>query len=859
MADNFGLKIGVEGEKEFKSALYNINQSFKVLGSEMKLVESQFSKNDNSIQSLTARNQVLNKEIDTQKQKIDLLKNALNNSSQSFGENDRRTQEWQIKLNNATAELNSMEKELKDNQTALEAAGTEMDDVSKSADKMGSDINEAGKKAEDSNNKFEKLGSVLKGIGATMGAVAVAAGAAAVALAKKVVSSYGEFEQLEGGVKTLFGTEATSVEEYAKSVGKNVSEVKDEYNSLLAAQKQVFSDANNAYKTAGLSANQYMETVTSFSASLISSLNGDTEASAKAANQAIIDMSDNANKMGTDMSLIQSAYQGFAKQNYTMLDNLKLGYGGTKTEMERLLKDAEKISGIKYDISNLNDVYSAIHVIQTEMGITGTTANEAEKTIAGSANALKGAFENLIAGFGNSSADIQTLCKNVADSLSNVIKNITPVIQNIISVLPIVVDSLMGAIVQMFPTLLESITGLFSDLVETILTLIPELVPTVITALTTIIETLVENLPLLMEAIVVIFTSLIEGIGELLPTLIPTAVQAIITIVNGLIENLPMLLNAALQLITGLAQGLITALPILIQALPGIINGIVTFLLDSIPQIIETGISLLTSLIEALPEIITTIVEAIPQIIDGLITAILDSIPLIIQAGIDLLISLIQALPQIITTIVNAIPKIISGIVNAVIGNIDKIIMAGVQLFVALIKNLPQIIVEIVKAVPQIVSGLVEAFKSGIGSMASVGKNLIQGLWNGISNAKDWVLNKIKGFGDSILKGIKSFFGIHSPSRVFRDEIGSNLALGLGEGFTKEMNSVSNMMEDSIPTDFNVGMNANVDSLDFNNNSYSKDNLVTAFQQALSGMTIKISEDLFGELVIDKVEKVVYG
>ena len=153
MADNFGLKIGVEGEKEFKSALYNINQSFKVLGSEMKLVESQFSKNDNSIQSLTARNQVLNKEIDTQKQKIDLLKNALNNSSQSFGENDRRTQEWQIKLNNATAELNSMEKELKDNQTALEAAGTEMADVSKSADKMGSDINGAGKKAEDSNNK----------------------------------------------------------------------------------------------------------------------------------------------------------------------------------------------------------------------------------------------------------------------------------------------------------------------------------------------------------------------------------------------------------------------------------------------------------------------------------------------------------------------------------------------------------------------------------------------------------------------------------------------------------------------------------------------------------------------------------
>ena len=252
-----------------------------------------------------------------------------------------------------------------------------------------------------------------------------------------------------------------------------------------------------------------MNTVTSFSASLISSLNGDTEAAAKASNQAIIDMSDNANKMGTDMSLIQSAYQGFAKQNYTMLDNLKLGYGGTKTEMERLLKDAEKISGVKYDISNLNDVYSAIHVIQTEMGITGTTAAEAEKTISGSANAMKGAFENLIAGFGNADADMQVLCKNLADSISTVIKNITPVLNNIVSALPTVLDSLLGAIAEMLPTLLEAVTELFSSLLETILTLIPDLIPTVVTALTTIIETLVENIPLLMDAIVVIFTSLI--------------------------------------------------------------------------------------------------------------------------------------------------------------------------------------------------------------------------------------------------------------------------------------------------------------------------------------------------------------
>lgn len=342
MADNFGLKIGVEGEKEFKKALSDINQSFKVLGSEMTLVTSQFDKQDKSVQAAAARNEVLNKQIDAQKTKIETLRAALQNASDSFGENDRRTQNWQIQLNKAQAELNDMERELSES--------------AEGADNLGDELKESGDEAEKSGSKFEKLGSVLKGVGVAMGAVVVAAGAAAVKLGKEVVAAYADYEQLVGGVDTLFKDSSAAVQSYAA----------------------------NAFKTAGMSANEYMETVTSFSASLIQSLGGDTAKAAKAADTAIIDMSDNANKMGTSISSIQDAYQGFAKQNYTMLDNLKLGYGGTKTEMERLLSDAEKLSGQKYDISNLNDVYAAIHVIQTEMGITGTTAKEATETISGS-------------------------------------------------------------------------------------------------------------------------------------------------------------------------------------------------------------------------------------------------------------------------------------------------------------------------------------------------------------------------------------------------------------------------------------------------------------------------------------------
>lgn len=346
MADNFGLKIGVEGEKEFKNSLREINQSFKVLGSEMKLVSSEFDKNDKSISSLSARNQVLNKSIDAQKEKITTLENALKNASDSFGENDKRTQNWAVQLNNAKAQLNNMEREVANNEKAIDAMGTEEVDATKKTDELGNELKDTGSEAEKSGSKFEKFGGVLKGIGAAMGTVALAAGTAAVELGKQVVSAYADYEQLVGGVDTLFKDASSTVQK----------------------------NADNAFKTAGMSANEYMETVTGFSAALISSLGGDTKKAASVADQAVTDMSDNANKMGTDIGSIQNAYQGFAKQNYGMLDNLKLGFGGTKSEMERLLKEAEKISGVKYDISNFSDVTEAIHVIQTEMGTSQATS-----------------------------------------------------------------------------------------------------------------------------------------------------------------------------------------------------------------------------------------------------------------------------------------------------------------------------------------------------------------------------------------------------------------------------------------------------------------------------------------------------
>ena len=622
MADNFGLKIGVEGEKEFKKALSDINQTFKVLGSEMKLVSSEFDKQDKSVAAVAARNEVLNKAIDAQKDKISTLESALKNAADSFGENDRRTQNWAIQLNNAKAELNGMEREL--------------DNSADAADDLGDELKETGGEAESSGGKFEKLGSVLKGVGAAMGAVALAAGAAAVKLGKEVISAYADFEQLVGGVDTLFGDASQTVQNYAA----------------------------NAFKTAGMSANEYMETVTGFSASLIQSLGGDTAKAAEVADMAITDMADNANKMGTDLSAIQTAYQGFAKQNYTMLDNLKLGYGGTKSEMERLLADAEKISGIKYDLSSFSDLTEAIHVIQTEMGITGTTAKEATETISGSMAGMKSAIDNLMAGLGNADADIEMLIGNVVEAFGHVVDNVVPVIENIVKALPPALDGILRAIGDLLPTLLSTVVDLFTQVLETLLSLLPELIPAAVDAVLTIVGALIDNLPLLIDAAVQLITALVMGLGSALPELIPAAVEAIITIVQGLLDSMDQILEAAFAIIQGLAEGLLNALPELIDALPEIIMTIIDFITDNLPLIIEMGIELTVQLAFGLIKAIPQLVAKLPEIVAAIVTGLGKAVGAVFEIGKNIVTGLWEGIKSLGSWIADKVSGFFSGIID---------------------------------------------------------------------------------------------------------------------------------------------------------------------------------------------------
>lgn len=582
-------------------------------------------------------------------------------------------------------------------------------------------------------DEFDKRLSELEGKTSGFGSriktamkAAVAAGTAAfAALIKKAVDSYAEYEQLVGGVETLFKKSKDVVLEYAE----------------------------NAYKTAGMSANEYMSTVTSFSASLLQSLNNDTAKAAKVADRAITDMSDNANKMGTDISMIQNAYQGFAKQNYTMLDNLKLGYGGTKTEMQRLIKNASQMNdvqkklGITVDGTSMSfgNIVNAISVMQESMGIAGTTAKEASTTIEGSANSMKAAWTNFLTGMADGTQDVDKLTANLVDSIVTYVKNIGP------------------RIVKTIPALSAGLARLLSTFAIMILQKMPEFIDSG------------------MDMIL----SMSEGFEKGFPGFISALLKLIQQFANNIAKSAPTIISKGYQMLSNLVSGIIKALPILISQVPNIITTFANIINDNFPSILANGAELLWQFILGILSAIPVLIANIPQIIQAIV-------------------SVIQAF-QWMNLGKNIINGFLSGI-KSMFGNVSQHAKWLLQYIVEEIKYLPQNLMYLGKqaisgfgksitnssgTVSGAIKGIYNAIVNGINGlpskMISIGSQLVKGLWSGINSVKSWILNKIGGFTNSIVKGIKSFFGIHSPSKIMAEEVGKYLPKGLVVGIEDEM------------------------------------------------------------------------
>lgn len=626
-------------------------------------------------------------------------------------------------------------------------------------------IDDTGGKAEQSHSRisgaFSKIGGVAVKAGKAI-AVGIGAGATALtALTKSAIENYAEYEQLVGGVETLFKGSSGKVVEYA----------------------------NNAYKTAGLSANDYMETVTSFSASLLQSLGGDTEKASEKANQAVIDMSDNANKMGTSMDSIQTAYQGFAKQNYTMLDNLKLGYGGTKEEMQRLLEDAEKISGIKYDISSFSDVTDAIHVMQESMGIAGTTAKEASSTIQGSVGMMKSAWTNFLTGMADPTQDFDKLLGNLIDSVVTVADNLVP------------------RIAMLLPRLVEGLSQLVQKLATYVPDTLSKLLPALVKGATGLLSAFVAVLPQLIQTLIQILPQLIQGIVEIFNGIVQALPQLIQLICDALPALIPILIEGLVQMIVGICNALPQIIQTLIEALPTIIISIVTALVENLPILIQGFIQLFLGIVQALPQIIQSLIDALPTIITLVIQALIENLPLLIQGMIQLVIGIVQAIPQIIMALIEAIPTIITAIIEgfAPLGESLKQlatnVMNGVKsVFENIWNAIKNVITTVMNAISSVISSIWEAIKSVVTTVVNAIKTVITNVWNGIKSTITNVLDGIKNTFSNVWNGIKN-----TVSNII-DGVKNTISNGLN-GAKNTVSNVLNSIKDTFSNIFEGAKN----------------------------------------------------
>lgn len=669
----------------------------------------------------------------------------------------------------------------------------------------------------DATNSASKMSSVMKGIGSSaikVGkglAVAGAAAATAVtALVSKSVGAFADYEQLTGGVETLFGAGGRSVEEYAQSVGKSVSDIQGKYDSLMSAQNVVLENANKAYMTAGMSANEYMDTVTGFSASLISSLGGDTSKAADYANSALVDMSDNANKMGTDMESIKNAYQGFAKQNYTMLDNLKLGYGGTQEEMKRLLSDAEKLTGQRYDISSFADITQAIHAIQTQMDITGTTAKEASTTISGSWGSLKAAFENTLVGLTTGGEMFNQSLDALVDSAKTFGQNVIPAITGALSGVGSLIESLAPVIVAELPSMVSDI------------------LPHLVSAAKSLVTGLISQLPALgravLDAIPSIFDGMTDVIGESSVGKLKGSFEGLKNTITDTFSNIgPMLKDFceggistfcdALSTAMDLASGAISVIEALSPVIGAVAGAIITY----------KGAVMLWNAAETAKNVVMGISTAAQWALNVAMTA--NPIGIVIVA--------IGALVGAFIVLWNKS----EGFRNFWINLWEKV------------KAIVTSAWEGIKAGFEKIKNGISAVKEKVSTMWNGVKEKTSELWGGVKNAVSEKLNNIKSAYDAHGGGLKgaTFAAIEGVKEYYRtgyDAINQLTGGKLGE----VVNAVGEKME-VVKSKFGEAF-GNV-----------KNTVMTIFENIKNGITEKISaavnkvKEIFGSIA-DKVSDV---
>lgn len=629
------------------------------------------------------------------------------------------------------------------------------------------DSSEYDKGLNEAESKGTSIGSKIgSGLVKTAKAAGVAIGAAATAvgaLATASVKNFADYEQLVGGVQKLYGNAGQSLKEYAKATGQTVEQAKGDYKKLEKAQNMVLDNASQAYKTAGMDMNTYMENATSFSAALINSLGGDTVQAAKQTDVAMRAISDNVNTFGSDMDSVTNAFMGFSKQNYTMLDNLKLGYGGTKEEMQRLIDDANAWGKANGEASNLSinsfsDVVTAIEQIQKAQGIAGTTQREAASTISGSIEMTKAAWSNLLTAFSDPEQDIGAKIDQLVESAGAAFGNLVPVIE-------------------------QSLQGI-GQFVEKIAPMISEKLPVVVQTV----------LPSLLSAA----TSLVSGLVTALPSIILVIVQQIPMLIDGIVTAItataPAFLDAGKQLFKMLGDGIKSAASFAEKNGSNVIDKVLNTITKNLPKFLDNGVKLITNLANGLLNALPTVISKAGDIMSKLISFIVKNAPTMLEKGVDLIVNLanglVKALPNIVASAMEVTAKLIQQILKA----LPQLIEAGFKLIGKLAAGIIKAIPDAINAVTSVRDKAIETLKSF--NWLSIGVNIINGIVSGIKSMGSAVITAILGIAKSSFDAIKNFFGIKSPSKKMRDEIGRRIVDGMIQGINDKKENAKKSAEE---------------------------------------------------------------
>lgn len=728
---------------QLKAGLSQANRLIRESESEFKAAAAGLDDWSKSEDGLQAKIKSLSRITDIQKKKVNALETEYQNLiTNGLDPASKEAVELRTKINNETAALNKNETELKKQVSAY--------------DELINKKGKAGKATDDVGEKFSGLKTAGK---IAVGAIA-AVGAAAV-----------------GAVSAFIG------------LGESTKETQTAMAKLDASFVSAFGDTDRAVEMA-------TDTIYGLYGVL-----GDMDRSVEASNL-LAKMSDNAEDLDANTRILTGVFAEFGDSIPT--EGLAEGMQATAEmgSVQGVLADALEWQGINLDeynskLESLSTAEERAAYIQSTLtdlyGESADAYRENNKALIES-NEAQLRMEQSLADLGAIAIPIVTTLKNLA---SDLLQTITPFVKLMGEGLTGALNGTAGAA----ENLAKGISGILSTALDKLVEMIPFIIETVVAIIPTIANAIIEKLPDILQLIIDVVTQVINGLTAMLPQIVTAIMDIIPQLTNALIAAIPQLLQASITLLMSIVNALPTIITNLIAALPSVIQTIVDVLISSIPLLIDASTQLFNAIVEAIPTIIQSLTENLPTIIETIIKGLIDAIPLLLDGAITLLMAIVQALPTIIETLVVQVPQIVTTIITTLLSNLPLLIKAAVQLFMGIIKAIPQIVIELVKQMPTIIKAIVKGLKDGIKDVVKVGGDIIRGLWEGIKDMGKWIADKIKGFGESVLGGIKSFFGIKSPSRVMADQVGKNLALGIGMGFEKNIGAVNKEVTEAMNFD----------------------------------------------------------